>query len=511
MKVNGLRADDLAGTGLVTRQRWALPLWLGVLVAVTAALSRRTARLVSVLVACWRVTLPAAAFLLAYATYGTRGVLLAGVAGFAAGTVWQVVDPVSYAWQVTGRARGAYRWHTKYRRRWVPAMEGVGLSKVSRDRVLYVPRVHAAHSTRIVDILDVRLLHGHTPEEVMAAAEGLRHVYEAHRCTVVETRPGHVRVTFYARDPLTAVIPPITPPPADQVDLARLPVALAEDGTPFCLRLLGRHVLVVGASGAGKASVIWSPVAALAPLVRTGTVVLHGIDPKRMELVFAPELFTRLTTGTPAEAADHLEYLVEVMHERQDRMTGLVREHTATPTDPALVVVIDELAALTAYGTDRDAKKRIEAALSMLLSQGRAVGVYVIAAIQDPRKDVVTFRDLFTVRIVLRVTEAGHVDMTLGDGALDRGAAAHRIPDHLPGIGYVLVEGAAEPVRVRFTHHTDHHIRALAATHAPSAPDPHAPAEPDVELATEPGVELPARPARVIDLTTGDVREPDAA
>ena len=60
----------------------------------------------------------------------------------------------------------------------------------------------------------------------------------------------------------------------------------------FRLRLHDRHVLVVGASGAGKASVFWSILAALAPLVRTGTVVLHGIDPKRMELVFAPELFT---------------------------------------------------------------------------------------------------------------------------------------------------------------------------------------------------------------------------
>ncbi len=124
----------------------------------------------------------------------------------------------------------------------------------------------------------------------------------------------------------------------------------------------------------------------------------------------------------------------------------------------------------------------------------------MLAAIQDPRKDVITFRDLFTTRIALRVTEAGHVDMVLGDGALDRGAAAHRIPDHLPGIGYVLIEGAAEPVRVRFTYLTDTHIRALAAAYAPGAPDPHA--TPAVEL-VEPGVEPARVPVGVVDLTAG--------
>src|ERR687886_2758208 len=59
VKVNGLRADDLAGTGLVTRQRWAVPLWLGVLAAVTAFCWRRLARLAAALGRCWRGDVPA--------------------------------------------------------------------------------------------------------------------------------------------------------------------------------------------------------------------------------------------------------------------------------------------------------------------------------------------------------------------------------------------------------------------------------------------------------------------
>jgi S-DNA-T family DNA segregation ATPase FtsK/SpoIIIE len=476
VKVNGLRADDLAGTGLVTKQRWAMPLALGVTLAAAAFLFRRLARLAVVFGRCWRATVPAGLLAAGYLTHGQAGLALVVAVFAGAGAVWWWRDRDSFARCVVQRGYGAIRWHSVYRRGWTVAMDACGLAWVSRDRVLFVPRVTAVHSTRVVDVLDVRLLHGQTPEQVADQAEALRHVFGAHRCKVNETAPGRVKVTFYAKDPLTEPLPPI--PPAPAADLRALPVGLSEDGTVFCLRLLGRHTLVAGASGSGKGSALWSPIQAMAALIRAGVVELHGIDPKRMELVFAPELFTRLTAGAPADAAGHLEELATRMTARQDRLAGKAREHTPTREDPAVVVVIDELAALTAYCTDRDAKRRVEAALSLLLSQGRAVGFYVLAALQDPRKDVVTFRDLFTTRIALRTTEAAHADMILGDGALDRGAACHRIPDSLPGVGYVYVEGTAEPVRVRFTYMSDPDIRALATTHAPGAEQPTAQATP---------------------------------
>ena len=132
------------------------------------------------------------------------------------------------------------------------------------------------------------------------------------------------------------------------------------------------------------------------------------------------------------------------------------------------MVVVDELASLTAYVTDRDAKTRINAALSLLLSQGRAVGVVVVAALQDPRKDVLPFRDLFPTRIALRLTEPEQVDMALGEGARRRGAACDKIPEHLPGIGYVGLDGLAEPIRIRFPHVTDDHITTMAVPDTPA-------------------------------------------
>ena len=67
------------------------------------------------------------------------------------------------------------------------------------------------------------------------------------------------------------------------------------------------------------------------------------------------------------------------------------------------------------------------AALATLTTQGRAVGYCVVAALQDPRKDVLTIRNLFPDRIAMRLDEPEQVDMVLGDGARDRGAACELI------------------------------------------------------------------------------------
>ena len=149
------------------------------------------------------------------------------------------------------------------------------------------------------------------------------------------------------------------------------------------------------------------------------------------------------------------------MRARQDRLRGVTRLHTPSVGEPLIVLIVDELAALTAWTIDREAKRRIAAALGLLLSQGRAVGVVVVGAVQDPRKDVLTVRDLFPTRIALRLSEAEQVNLVLGPGARNRGALCDQISDRLPGVGYVAVDGIAEPIRVRFTHITDDTIAQL--------------------------------------------------
>ena len=264
------------------------------------------------------------------------------------------------------------------------------------------------------------------------------------------------------------------------MNITGLPVAKREDGLPYRLRLLGTHLLVVGATGSGKGSVLWSLVHGLAPAIRDGLAQVWALDPKGgMELAGGRALFDRFVYGDPDDAstldayerefAEVLEDAVTVMRRRQSALRGVTRLHTPTVEEPFIVVMVDELAALTAYVTDRDAKKRITAALALLLSQGRAVGVTVVGAVQDPRKEVLGLRDLFPTRIALRLTEPEQVALVLGQGARDRGALCDRIPERLPGIGYVGIDGIAEPVRVRFSHVTDPHIDALARDYNPDA------------------------------------------
>ena len=101
-----------------------------------------------------------------------------------------------------------------------------------------------------------------------------------------------------------------------------------------------------------------------------------------------------------------------------------------------MVIIVDEVAFLTAYHPDKTLRERIKAALATLTTQGRAVGYCVVAALQDPRKEVMSIRNLFPDRIAMRLDEPEQVDMVLGDGARDRGAAAELIstnPDTAPG------------------------------------------------------------------------------
>src|SRR5690606_36856068 len=172
-------------------------------------------------------------------------------------------------------------------------------------------------------------------------------------------------------------------------DFAVLPLGVCEDGQPYELRLLGTQVLVAGATGAGKGPVIWSFVRSLAGGVASGEVELWGFDPKGgMELGGGLPVFTRFACDDFPAMADLLEEAVQVARQRAARLRGHTRQHIPTVAEPLIVLVVDELAALTAYLADRKLKERIRAALSVLLSQGRSVGVHVLAAIQDPRKEV---------------------------------------------------------------------------------------------------------------------------
>jgi S-DNA-T family DNA segregation ATPase FtsK/SpoIIIE len=306
---------------------------------------------------------------------------------------------------------------------------------------------------------------GLTPTDVDESADQLAHAYGARHCRVRVRGPSVVQLDFVFTDRLAEIIEPATI--LGHPDLEFLEIGMTEDGWPWCVKLLGSHILVAGVTGSGKGSVVWSIVRRIAPAIRDRTVDVWAIDPKGgMELAPGRALFARFAADEFEHMAELLEDAVALMRARALRLAGHVRVHRPTPDEPLVVILIDEVANLTAYLPDRKLRERITQALAVLLTQGRAVGVSVVAALQDPRKEVLSLRNLFPTKIALRLDERAQVDMVLGDAARELGADADRISEGTPGLGYVRTDGVREPVRVRASWISDAEIKRIAAMYA---------------------------------------------
>jgi S-DNA-T family DNA segregation ATPase FtsK/SpoIIIE len=385
---------------------------------------------------------------------------LAGLWGAAAvaSLAWWRTWPDSYRYCVTLRMLAWWRYVFVYRRHWQPVLVISGLAESYQER-RYLPRIRRVACSEWADRVRVSLVAGTSPAEFETRVAELAHGFGAPSCRVVVEGPRKIILEFPRHDTLAEPLPALDLP--DRVDLGALPVGVCEDGSEWRLRLHGTHVLVAGVTGSGKGSVIWSAIRAMLPAIDAGTAQVWAIDPKRMELSYGRTLFAQYAdTGEAAVAV--LETAVERMQDRAERYAGKRRSHTPTVEDPFVLVVLDEVAFLTAYHPDRDIRKRSENAIATLTSQGRSVGFAVLAALQDPRKEVMNLRNLFPDKVALRLDEASQVDMILGEGARDRGANAHLIDPALPGVGYVRMETSPAPVRVRAAYVSDENITAMA-------------------------------------------------
>ena len=90
---------------------------------------------------------------------------------------------------------------------------------------------------------------------------------------------------------------------------------------------LATHVLIAGATGSGKGSVIWSLIRALLPAIADGWVQVWALDPKRMELSFGRALFHRYACHAAA-MVELLEAAVAEMHARAGQFGGRTRTFT---------------------------------------------------------------------------------------------------------------------------------------------------------------------------------------
>jgi DNA segregation ATPase FtsK/SpoIIIE, S-DNA-T family len=357
-----------------------------------------------------------------------------------------------------------------YNRRWKRAVRGAGLSRVQHGERDLVPRITRVRAGRYVEQLHVRMLDGQDTEMWEQKSRALAHSLRSRRIRVRENKPGRLVLEVATEDPLKSVVEAFPVQEFDaSMDVARflqaVPIGLRDDGLTWRMQVLGKHILVAGATGSGKGSVIWSTLAQLAPLIHEGLVEVWAADPKGgMELGIGRQLFARMETDLES-IAGMLEDAADAMDARSDRF-GLdgTRLHEPTRRDPLVLVLIDEIANLTAYGP-KQVCDRVKIALGRLLSKGRAPAFVVFGALQDPRKEVLSLRSLFPVRVCLRVDSRTETDMVLGEKAWEAGALCDRIndaPGTEQGVGYVKREGERGTTRVRACWWSDEMIRELA-------------------------------------------------
>lgn len=417
--------------------------------------------------------------------------------------VWGVFSPATLRAATVDPVVVRFRVWSRYRD-WAGVCADCGLTRTRGDKIA-TPKLQKVRLGDTTDTLLVRMLRGQTPADYSKAADALAGAFDADQVRIEPTSPQQLRITVQRGQPLASPIAPTTATrpgerggqqstpatpragqpkpnttstkngdggsargstgraPAQSRQAAGVgPITVGKTGGdgPWRLPLIGNHLLIGGVTGSGKGSVLWSIIGGLAPAVHHGHVRLLVADPKGgMELGPGQALFHRFAYQ-PDDIASMLADTVQVMTARAQRLRGVTRTHTPTVGEPQLVVVVDELAALTAFA-DRKLKTEIEHSLGLLLSQGRAVGISVVAAVQDPSKDVVPLRQFFPLRLGLRMAEPTQTTMILGPGAVEAGARCHQLPQHLPGIGYIATDHATTPILVRAFHYQDTHIAHL--------------------------------------------------